>query len=75
MKNFLCRISLHNYVYYTEIHKCESDILKHIKELSVPIRECKRCNKRDHHMMPRLNGGYYNWKEFKFKPEDKLFLK
>lgn len=41
----------------------------------VAIRECNRCGKREHHMMPKLNGDSNDWREFKFKVGDKIYIR
>ena len=66
----LCKLNIHNWKYYNLLKPITGH--KRIKELDIPLRECKHCNIKQHHLMPMCNGSRYNWKPYKFKDDDKL---
>jgi hypothetical protein len=64
IKQILCSLELHNYDYFNK--KVTYDIDNELKEFNTPIRECKWCGKKQHHMLPMRNGTHSNWKSFKW---------
>lgn len=70
LHKFLCDINVHHYKYYNETHKIIG--LGNRTQLNVPIRECVRCGKKEHHLMPKCNGIADNWKPFPYKKDDIL---
>lgn len=69
----LCALGFHNFKYYKEEAKCTG--LPHIDKLDVPVRECKRCGTREHHLMSRCNGNADNWRPYLHKQEQVLHFK
>lgn len=65
IKGMLCYYDSHTFIYYNEIHKTKSPY-QPIKEATIPIRECVRCGKRQHHYMPKGNAIFTNWKPFPY---------
>lgn len=70
----LCKIGLHNYFHYQETRPVEGLPLR-IRKIKVPIRECDRCGYREHHLMPRQNGNYYNWRPYPKEHQEVLRFK
>jgi len=63
MKNPFCYIGAHNWEYRKEKHKVENhpqgrDVIR------VVVRECKWCEHREHHTLPRQDGKFHNWMSF-----------
>jgi hypothetical protein len=58
-----CHIGLHNWEYRKEKHQCINH--PHGRDVvRVVVRECKWCEHREHHMLPRINGKFGKWKSF-----------
>ena len=72
MKKILCKLNLHNFKYYSENMKCDG--LKHIENINVPIRECKWCGIREHHLMPKINLNEIKWKPYHYKKGETIQL-
>ncbi|RPI84580.1 MAG: hypothetical protein EHM34_03375 [Nitrosopumilales archaeon] len=66
----LCSYGVHDDIYYYEEHKCSG--LSHIKTMNVPLRECLRCGRRQHHSMPKCAGVADDWRAFPYKKDSKL---
>jgi len=64
-KGMLCYYDSHSFIYYDETHKTKV-AYKPIKEATIPIRECKRCGKREHHYMAKGNAVFTNWRSFPY---------
>jgi hypothetical protein len=64
IKNTLCVLELHNFNY--SIKELTFDIDDEIRQIKTPIRECKWCFKKQHHLMPKQNGSYVNWRTVKW---------
>ena len=63
MKTPFCYIGLHNWDYRKEKHKVVDH--PHGRDtIRIRVRECKWCGHREHHMLPRENGRFKNWKSF-----------
>jgi hypothetical protein len=58
----LCLL-IHNWEYYLRKLNCIFEGSKENSTINVNFRKCTRCNKVQHHMMPRHNG-VTNWKDF-----------
>lgn len=69
----LCAIGFHNYKYYKEEMKCTG--LPHRNEIEVPVRECKRCGIRQHHLTPRCNSNADNWRPYYHTKEHVLHFR
>jgi hypothetical protein len=63
MINPFCHIRLHNWEYRKEKHECKNHPFG-LPTIRVVVRECKWCGHREHHMLPRINGKFHNWKTF-----------
>jgi len=63
MKNLLCKIRIHNYEYSKK--EVDGIINNRALTFNIPIRKCKRCSKKQHHAMPRMNGEFFNWKNIR----------
>ena len=61
LSKFLCKIGFHRFEHYQEKLKMK-DYRR--EEMIVPIRECKSCGLKQHHMMPTQNGMDFNWKPY-----------
>ena len=59
----LCRIGIHNYFHYYENNRLVG-LPGGDTYYKVPVRECKVCGYREHHLMPKQNGNCYNWKPY-----------
>lgn len=59
-----------------ELYKFVSgDFACHVNDdVKVAVRQCNRCGKRQAHTLPKSNGGYLNWQDWKFKEGQTLML-
>ena len=82
MSNIICRLGLHLWRYYREEYefKYKNDKFKRLdgKKL-VPLRECKWCKERQHHLMPTSHQfgrkTRYNWRPWGIKQRAIFILK
>lgn len=72
--NVLCKMGLHKYYHYHETKPVVDSPIP-IRELKIPIRECNRCGYREHHLMPRANGMWINWRPYPREHQEVLRLK
>ena len=63
MINPFCYIGAHNWEYRKEKHECKNHPMG-LPTIRVVVRECKWCGHREHHILPRVNGKFHNWKTF-----------
>lgn len=67
IKKILCYF-FHSWKYYTKtINVKNYIIIGRSKEINFPMRECKRCGYKEHHMMPMLGNMKVNWKPYNLK--------
>ena len=66
VKRFLCDMGIHKWFHYSETIKVNIERRSWVREMTAPIRECKWCGTRQHHMMPACNGHAVNWKKCKW---------
>ena len=74
IKKILCLLYFHNWKYDVENHTCEG-ISSHITSMDVQVRECPWCERKQHHMMPRINGHWNSWRDADFKPNEHFKFK
>ena len=63
MINPFCYIGAHNWEYRREKHKVEGHPQGR-EVIRVVVRECQWCGHREHHLLPRMNGKFHQWKPF-----------
>jgi len=63
MINPFCYIGCHNWEYRKEKHECKGHPLGR-DVIRVVVRECKWCEHREHHSLPRTNRKFGAWKSF-----------
>lgn len=68
----LCSYDFHAWKYSIEKHKIIGDGIT--TTLDVKIRQCQKCDKRQHHMMPIGNGRMIHWRNASFKEGDVINL-
>ena len=70
-----CYIGAHNWEYRKENHQCKNHP-NGLPTIRVVVRECKWCRHREHHILPRTNRKFGNWKSFDdIKPDDCVDIK
>lgn len=66
----------HRWKYYRETHVITGmPGGRNCLTMTIDMRECKICGRREHHMMPKRNGRRNNWKLAKFGPNDVINMK
>jgi hypothetical protein len=65
-------LHIHRWRYFRELHTIKGLRNRPDFKMSIPMRECKGCGKRQHHMMPTCGGMDYNWKDAKFGKNSNL---
>jgi hypothetical protein len=65
MKTPFCLINWHHWKYKKEKHQVTNHP-NNRTHIYINIRECSCCGKRQHHMMPMINGHMKNWKDCDF---------
>jgi hypothetical protein len=53
---------IHKWKYYRKLVTIKGFKNRQPFQVSIQIRECKTCNKKQHHMMPTCSNKHYNWK-------------
>lgn len=78
MKKLLCYLDLHSWRYYKKEYYfkyTEPRLAMMTGNRSVPLRECRWCNKRQHHLMLIISHARYIWKPWNVKPGSKIIQK
>jgi hypothetical protein len=58
-----CHIGLHNWEYRKEKHECVGH--PHGRNVvRIAVRECKWCEHREYHSIPKSDGKFGTWKSF-----------
>jgi hypothetical protein len=73
MKTPFCLINWHHWKYKKEKHAVKNHPTNR-ENIYVNIRECSCCGKRQHHMLPRINGRMLNWRDCKFDSNATIIL-
>lgn len=72
MKNPFCHFGIHRWEYRREKHNVKGHPTGR-ECIRVIVRECKWCGHREHHMLPRANGRFHDWRPFDdVKKEDEV---
>lgn len=61
--NVLCFFGFHRWKFYSKRVKLKEPNIIRRNSMSVPLRECKGCNKLEHHLAPTMNGSALFWKD------------
>jgi hypothetical protein len=70
--NILCKLGLHKYKKYVQRKRCTGLINDTI---NIPVRECTKCGKIEHHLMSKCGTLMVNWKPYKHKDSEVINLR
>jgi hypothetical protein len=73
MIKWLCDLGIHRWQHSKELHKCEGHPDGR-ETIRIPIRECKRCGKRQKHTKYQ-SIGHYIWETIEYNKDTIIKLK